>query len=135
MKPNFFSATRKTFMASRMTSGPMPSPARAAILKFFEFIRPRIVAGRSSKFQAPNFNRRRRKRFWNLMFGFSVELGTWNLELNFCAISCFTACVNLPYKIATLLYCFNERYEILLLERAQQPNLVFWSPCGGKLKT
>ena len=28
----------------------------------------------------------------------------------------------LPYKIATLLYCFNERDEILLLERAQEPN-------------
>jgi 8-oxo-dGTP diphosphatase len=41
----------------------------------------------------------------------------------------------LPYKIATLLYCFNERDEILLLERAQEPNLGFWSPCGGKLHT
>jgi 8-oxo-dGTP diphosphatase len=41
----------------------------------------------------------------------------------------------LPYKIATLLYCFNERDEILLLERAQEPNRGFWSPCGGKLKT
>jgi len=41
----------------------------------------------------------------------------------------------LPFKIATLLYCFNERDDILLLERAQQPNLGFWSPCGGKLKT
>jgi 8-oxo-dGTP diphosphatase len=41
----------------------------------------------------------------------------------------------LPYKIATLLYCFNERDEALLLERAQQPNRGFWSPCGGKLKT
>ena len=40
----------------------------------------------------------------------------------------------LPYKIATLLYCFNERDEILLLERAQEPNRGFWSPCGGKLK-
>ena len=39
----------------------------------------------------------------------------------------------LPYKIATLLYCFNERDEILLLERAQEPNRGFWSPCGGKL--
>jgi 8-oxo-dGTP diphosphatase len=39
----------------------------------------------------------------------------------------------LPYKIATLLYCFNERDEILLLERTQQPNLGLWSPCGGKL--
>jgi 8-oxo-dGTP diphosphatase len=40
----------------------------------------------------------------------------------------------LPYKIATLLYCFNERDEILLLERAQEPNRGLWSPCGGKLK-
>jgi 8-oxo-dGTP diphosphatase len=41
----------------------------------------------------------------------------------------------LPHKIATLLYCFNERDEVLLLERAQEPNRGFWSPCGGKLKT
>lgn len=41
----------------------------------------------------------------------------------------------LPYKIATLLYCFNEADEVLLLERAQEPNLGLWSPCGGKLKT
>jgi 8-oxo-dGTP diphosphatase len=41
----------------------------------------------------------------------------------------------LPYKIATLLYCFNERDEVLLLERTQEPNLGRWSPCGGKLKT
>ena len=41
----------------------------------------------------------------------------------------------MPYKIATLLYCFNERDQILLLERAQEPNLGLWSPCGGKLKT
>lgn len=41
----------------------------------------------------------------------------------------------LPYKIATLLYCFNERDEVLLLERAQDPNRGFWSPGGGKLKT
>jgi len=40
----------------------------------------------------------------------------------------------LPYKIATLLYVFNEHDEILLLERAQEPNRGFWSPCGGKLK-
>ena len=40
----------------------------------------------------------------------------------------------LPYKVATLLYCFNARDEILLLERAQEPNRGFWSPCGGKLK-
>jgi 8-oxo-dGTP diphosphatase len=39
----------------------------------------------------------------------------------------------LPYKIATLLYCFNERDQVLLLHRAQEPNRGFWSPCGGKL--
>ncbi len=43
--------------------------------------------------------------------------------------------VALPYKIATLLYCFNERDEILLLERLREPNRGLWSPCGGKLKT
>lgn len=37
------------------------------------------------------------------------------------------------YQIATLLYCFNERDEVLLLERAQEPNRGLWSPCGGKL--
>lgn len=41
--------------------------------------------------------------------------------------------VPLPYKIATLLYCFNEREEVLLLERAQEPNRGLWSPPGGKL--
>lgn len=41
----------------------------------------------------------------------------------------------LPFQIATLLYCFNERDEVLLLERAQQPNLGCWSPPGGKLHT
>jgi 8-oxo-dGTP diphosphatase len=44
-------------------------------------------------------------------------------------------CVSLPYKIATLLYCFDERDNVLLLERAQEPNLGLWSPCGGKLRT
>lgn len=41
----------------------------------------------------------------------------------------------LPYKISTLLYCFNEAGQVLLLERAQEPNLGLWSPCGGKLNT
>jgi 8-oxo-dGTP diphosphatase len=41
----------------------------------------------------------------------------------------------LPFKISTLLYCFNEPGEVLLLERAQEPNLGQWSPCGGKLNT
>src|SRR5436305_14311201 len=39
----------------------------------------------------------------------------------------------LPYQIATLLYCFNERDEVLLLQRAREPNRGLWSPCGGKL--
>lgn len=41
----------------------------------------------------------------------------------------------LPYRIATLLYCFNEQGEVLLLERAREPNRGLWSPCGGKLRT
>jgi 8-oxo-dGTP diphosphatase len=42
--------------------------------------------------------------------------------------------VTLPYKISTLLYCFNARDEVLLLERRKEPNRGLWSPCGGKLK-
>src|SRR5262249_37075903 len=38
-----------------------------------------------------------------------------------------------PYKISTLLYIFNQRDEVLLMQRAQEPNLGLWSPCGGKL--
>ena len=41
--------------------------------------------------------------------------------------------VPLPHQIATLLYCFNEAGEVLLLERTRPPNLGMWSPCGGKL--
>jgi 8-oxo-dGTP diphosphatase len=41
----------------------------------------------------------------------------------------------LPYRVATLLYCFNAQDEVLLLERAQEPNRGLWSPCGGKLHT
>lgn len=41
----------------------------------------------------------------------------------------------LPYTIATLLYCFNESGEVLLLERALAPNRGQWSPPGGKLHT
>lgn len=43
--------------------------------------------------------------------------------------------MKLPYKIATLLYCFNSEDEVLLLERAREPNRGLWSPCGGKLIT
>ena len=41
----------------------------------------------------------------------------------------------LPYQIATLLYCFNEQDEVLLLERVRSPNQGLWSPGGGKLET
>jgi 8-oxo-dGTP diphosphatase len=41
----------------------------------------------------------------------------------------------LPHKIATLLYAFNERDDVLLLERLQEPNRGLWSPPGGKLHT
>src|SRR5512141_2759107 len=40
-----------------------------------------------------------------------------------------------PHQISTLLYCFNETDQVLLMERAQEPNLGLWSPCGGKLDT
>ena len=43
--------------------------------------------------------------------------------------------MRMPYKLSTLLYCFNSNDEVLLLERAQEPNLGLWSPCGGKLQT
>lgn len=39
------------------------------------------------------------------------------------------------FQIATLLYAFNEQDDILLLERAQEPNRGLWSPPGGKLHT
>lgn len=41
----------------------------------------------------------------------------------------------LPYKISTLLYCFDQEDRVLLLERAREPNRGLWSPCGGKLMT
>jgi len=43
--------------------------------------------------------------------------------------------VPLPHKIATLLYGFNDADEVLLLERAKEPNRGLWSPPGGKLHT
>src|SRR6059058_1733771 len=43
--------------------------------------------------------------------------------------------MTLPYKISTLLYCFDTAERVLLMERAQEPNLGLWSPCGGKLHT
>ena len=55
-------------------------------------------------------------------------------SLDSCKLSLDTFSMALPYKIATLLYCFNEAGEVLLLERSQEPNRGLWSPCGGKLK-
>lgn len=43
--------------------------------------------------------------------------------------------MTLPYKISTLLYAFNARDEVLLMERAREPNRGLWSPFGGKLHT
>ena len=41
----------------------------------------------------------------------------------------------LPYRISTLLYCFDAEDRVLLMERAREPNRGLWSPCGGKLMT
>ena len=51
------------------------------------------------------------------------------------AFPVFMACMSLPYRVATLLYCFNEQDEVLLLQRAKEPNRELWSPSGGKLDT
>lgn len=37
------------------------------------------------------------------------------------------------FQIATLLYCFNQRDDVLLMERKREPNRGLSSPCGGKL--
>lgn len=41
----------------------------------------------------------------------------------------------LPYKVATLLYAFNSKDEVLLMERTREPNKGMWSPFGGKVET
>jgi len=43
--------------------------------------------------------------------------------------------MTLPYKISTLLFCFDQDDAVLLLQRRRAPNRGLWSPCGGKLKT
>lgn len=43
--------------------------------------------------------------------------------------------MGLPYKISTLLYCFDPADRVLLLHRQKEPNFGLWSPCGGKLDT
>ena len=42
--------------------------------------------------------------------------------------------MTLPHKISTLLYCFNDADEVLLMKRRQEPNSGLWSPAGGKLR-
>lgn len=39
----------------------------------------------------------------------------------------------LPYKIACLCYLFDAQGRLLLLRRAQNPNMGMYSPIGGKL--
>jgi 8-oxo-dGTP diphosphatase len=41
----------------------------------------------------------------------------------------------MPYRVSSLLYCFNAAEEVLLLHRRQEPNAGLWSPSGGKLRT
>ncbi len=36
-------------------------------------------------------------------------------------------------SVTTLLYLFDEQDRVLLMRRAQEPNLGMWSPCGGKV--
>ena len=43
--------------------------------------------------------------------------------------------MGLPYRIATLLYVFNDANDVLLMHRNHAPNAGLWSPCGGKLET
>ena len=40
-----------------------------------------------------------------------------------------------PYRIATLIYAFDDDDRALLLKRAKHPNQNLWSPSGGKLDT
>ncbi len=40
----------------------------------------------------------------------------------------------LPFKISVLVFLRNSEDELLLIERAKQPNRGCWSPIGGKLE-
>ncbi|MCL2639241.1 MAG: NUDIX domain-containing protein [Phycisphaerales bacterium] len=42
--------------------------------------------------------------------------------------------MKIPYKIAVLVYIFNEAGELLLLHRKKFPNKDLYSPIGGKLE-
>ncbi len=43
--------------------------------------------------------------------------------------------MDLPHKVGTLLYFFDENDELLLMERKKDPNKGLWSPPGGKVNT
>lgn len=43
--------------------------------------------------------------------------------------------MSLPYRISTLLYIFDEKDRVLLIERNREPNKGCFSPPGGKLQT
>lgn len=40
----------------------------------------------------------------------------------------------LPYRVATLVYVFNQERQVLLLHRLRPPNQGLFSPIGGKLE-
>jgi len=42
--------------------------------------------------------------------------------------------MNIPYKIAVLIYIFNDAGQLLLLHRKKFPNKDLYSPIGGKLE-
>ncbi len=42
--------------------------------------------------------------------------------------------MNIPYKIAVLVYVFNDDGKLLLLHRRKLPNKDLYSPIGGKLE-
>ena len=43
--------------------------------------------------------------------------------------------MSFPYRIATLLYAFDEEDRVLLIKRNHEPNKDCFSPAGGKLQT
>lgn len=43
--------------------------------------------------------------------------------------------MELPLKVGTLLYFFDEEDRVLLMQRKKEPNKGLWSPPGGKVHT
>ncbi len=58
---------------------------------------------------------------------------TWTAKAPTDALRWHPKSMGLPYKISTLLYCFDTEDRVLLLHRSREPNRGLWSPCGGKL--